>query len=322
MPEILCPLSGLAISDLNRNYDFQKGLWSYLLSVDGSSYFQYIVEQDAFTGRWDTDEWWRRNQHLVASALKNGLRLFEPKEEITLSLVRQRLMSSTVPHTPQMKLDWLLKHINDKAESPGNKVEFDAGSHGNTIRLQKQVQGLYIKDVTEFEFYLSSLKAKGLITLHHSGTYFYAGLTFDGLIYLGSLEREGSSSKNCFVAMSFADDRKEARAAIERAIQTAGYEPVMIDTRHIDSDKTINDRIIAEIRACKFCVSDFTGQRNGIYFEAGFALGLGKPIIYACETQDFLANSHFDLKPFQHILYNSEHELETQLQAKIAAWIQ
>ncbi len=98
--------------------------------------------------------------------------------------------------------------------------------------------------------------------------------------------------------MSFDPSRQPYREVIGRAICASGYAPVMIDTRHIDSDKTINDRIIAEIRACKFCVSDFTGQRNGVYFEAGFALGLGKAIIYVCETDDFFEEQSLRLKAF------------------------
>ncbi len=45
--------------------------------------------------------------------------------------------------------------------------------------------------------------------------------------------------------------------------------------RNIDSYQIINDQIIANIRICKFCISDFTMQSNGGYFEVGFALGLG-----------------------------------------------
>ena len=32
---------------------------------------------------------------------------------------------------------------------------------------------------------------------------------------------------------------------------------------------------MAEIRRSRFVVADYTGQVNGVYFEAGFALGLG-----------------------------------------------
>lgn len=37
----------------------------------------------------------------------------------------------------------------------------------------------------------------------------------------------------------------------------------------------IDDEIIGEIRRSAFIVADFTGHRGGVYFEAGFAMGLG-----------------------------------------------
>jgi hypothetical protein len=32
---------------------------------------------------------------------------------------------------------------------------------------------------------------------------------------------------------------------------------------------------MAEIQKSRFVVADYTGQRNGVYFEVGFAVGLG-----------------------------------------------
>ena len=82
---------------------------------------------------------------------------------------------------------------------------------------------------------------------------------------------------------------------IEPAVKDAGYEPVRIDrTEHADK---IDDRIIAEIRRCRFLVCDFTcgllpdekaesGKtaiaRGGVYYEAGFAHGLAKRVIWTC----------------------------------------
>jgi len=38
---------------------------------------------------------------------------------------------------------------------------------------------------------------------------------------------------------------------------------------------------------CRFIVADFTGQRGGVYFEAGYALGLRKPVIWTCKRDWF-----------------------------------
>ena len=75
---------------------------------------------------------------------------------------------------------------------------------------------------------------------------------------------------------------------IDKAILNSGYQPIRID-KHEHANR-IDDEIIALIRQSKFVVADFTGQRGGVYFESGFALGLGLPVIWpirkkaTCET--------------------------------------
>jgi hypothetical protein len=43
---------------------------------------------------------------------------------------------------------------------------------------------------------------------------------------------------------------------------------------------------MAEIRRSRFVVADYTGQRNGVYFEAGFGLGLGLVVIPTCRADE------------------------------------
>lgn len=318
MAPVLCPFTDIEVLDYNPFTSFTY----YRVEVEGQT-FEYRIERNAFFEYgWPKDDWFQRNKYLVAAAMRNGLSLFEVEEIITLDLIRQRLKSSVIPHSPKMKLDGLLKYIDGNIPHPGSSWMFNPGTMGNKIMVNKILQKTYLKDFNELDFYLNTLVDQSHITLKRTSDTWYVNSTYSGLNYLISLEDQGHLSKNCFVAMSFADGRQAYRTSIETAIRSANYEPVLINTQHMDSDKTINDRIIAEIRACKFCVADFTDQRNGVYFEAGFALGLGKPVIYVCEKSDFEANSHFDLKPFQHILYSSADDLGKQLKAKIDAWIQ
>ena len=104
-----------------------------------------------------------------------------------------------------------------------------------------------------------------------------------------------------------------------RNIQT-GFTPIFIDEKDISSERTINDEIIANLKKCKFCIADFSYHKNGVYFESGFALGQGKPVIYTCEHGHF-KNAHFDIKPLQHIIYLKPEELTEKLVHKIEAWI-
>jgi hypothetical protein len=64
----------------------------------------------------------------------------------------------------------------------------------------------------------------------------------------------------------FDPSQDTTKEAIKAAIAEAGYLPIRIDeVQHVNK---IDDEIIARIRSSKFMVADFTGQRQGVYFEA------------------------------------------------------
>jgi nucleoside 2-deoxyribosyltransferase len=67
---------------------------------------------------------------------------------------------------------------------------------------------------------------------------------------------------------------------VEEGASEPKYRALKIDDWEHTND--INDELIAQIRRSKFMVCDFTGYRGGVYFEAGFAYGLGMEVIYTC----------------------------------------
>ena len=68
-------------------------------------------------------------------------------------------------------------------------------------------------------------------------------------------------------------------------------------------------------------VADFTGNRGGVYYEAGFAGGLGIPVIWIVHEDD-LDDVHFDTRQYNHITYSTPEELRDKLKARILATIQ
>jgi hypothetical protein len=113
-------------------------------------------------------------------------------------------------------------------------------------------------------------------------------ITAKGYQRLRELKRLGRDSRLCFVAMWFTTEmndvyEKAIKPAIE-FIEEGEMEPrfhaVKID--NVEHVNDINDEIIATIRRSRFMVCDLTGYRGGVYFEAGFAYGLGLDIIYTC----------------------------------------
>jgi hypothetical protein len=97
--------------------------------------------------------------------------------------------------------------------------------------------------------------------------------------------------------------------------------PGGVDQQHHHLNK-VDDEIIAEIRRSRFLVADFTcnpGQvRGGVYFEAGFAMGLNVPIIWTCRDTS-KKDLHFDTRQYPHIVWKDSTDLYTQLTARIGA---
>lgn len=133
-------------------------------------------------------------------------------------------------------------------------------------------------------------------------------------------------SSQCFVAMWFDAGMNDVyEKGFRAAIAAAGYTPLRIDQKP-DLIGAIDDAIIAEIRRSRFVVADFThgasGARGGVYYEAGFARGLGLPVIFTCR-KDMIDEAHFDTRQFNHILWEPENPeaLRKQLTDRIVAAI-
>jgi len=97
-----------------------------------------------------------------------------------------------------------------------------------------------------------------------------------------------------------------------------GYKALRMNLK--EHNQKICDAIIAEIRKSRFLVADFTGHRGGVYFEAGYALGLGIPIIWTCR-EDELEKTHFDTRQYNHVVWKDEKDLFVKLKRRIEATI-
>ncbi len=143
-------------------------------------------------------------------------------------------------------------------------------------------------------------------------------ITPAGWARIQELQQGRGTGADGFIAMWFGNEVKPASDAIYRAIDLAGYHPVLMNRE--EHNNRIDDEIIARIRSSRFLVADMTGHRGGVYFEAGFALGLGLPVIWICR-EDELAGVHFDNRQYNFILWQPDalDELERRLKNRIEA---
>jgi nucleoside 2-deoxyribosyltransferase len=153
----------------------------------------------------------------------------------------------------------------------------------------------------------------------------------EGFRKLALTQTSSRDSVQAFIAMWFDSTMQDVcEQGFEKAIVAAGYKPMRIDKK--EHNNRIDDEIVAEIRRSKFVVADFTCgsieangttqaiARGGVHFEAGYAMGLGIPVIWTCR-RDMIENVHFDTRQFSHVVWESPDELKVGLYNRICATI-
>ena len=121
------------------------------------------------------------------------------------------------------------------------------------------------------------------------------GLTLKGWELFESEKRGDIASKYGFVAYQF--DNKEFPKLLDyvrpKIYSSIGYR--LNDMGIEKSVGTIDNIMRMRIREAAFVIADLTDDNHGAYWEAGFADGLNKPVIYVCEETKFNEfGTHFD----------------------------
>lgn len=311
-----CVFTGLpAISVMD-----DKDEIDYWVEVEGKRHF---IRLPYYANQWVQDnEFFKANKNIFLGLLHNN-NWFEDEKNtyITIDELKGLLKRKSFPKSPEEKIENLFLKLVSFQKEDGEWITLDKDFYDNILW-----KVLYFKSVSELNYYVEALEDSGRIEVEYNQTIDRGGLldayriTFEGLNYFIKVSTKGDDSKKCFVAMSFRPETRDIRQAIKDAIEQTGFDPILIDEQHIESDKTINDEIISNLKKCRFCIADFTFHSNGVYFESGFALGQGKKVIYTCRQDEF-ASAHFDIRPLQHIVYSDSIDLKTRLVSKIEAWI-
>jgi nucleoside 2-deoxyribosyltransferase len=213
--------------------------------------------------------------------------------------------------------------LNSVIEFLGNQASYDGQSIYLEFPDDNAAYTNYFNGVDEWSFYLDTAVKDEYINRidpQHKGDTAAYNLTIKGLSKLLILN-EAKESKICFIAMAFYPDMFEIlRNSIQPALSQCGFSHYVVSDEHLQSEITINDAILAGIKKARFTIADFTHHRNGVYFEAGYALGRGQKVIYTCK-QDEMEKSHFDVSHYQHIVWTDALDFKEKLINKIEAFI-
>ena len=241
-------------------------------------------------------EYWERHRKPLLITTKNvdDLKSLLPRE-----------------HDVTDKTQRLLRALERRTEYPGHSVE---------IHYDKDYPLAYAANTEELQYYCQYLVDCKWIASNGDRGSLSITLTPEGWAEIERLRRTNVESEKVFVAMWF---DKELHSAYDSGIRPAieqdcGYKPIRVDREEYLGG--IDDRIIAEIRESRFVVADVTEQRQGVYFEAGFALGLGLPVIWSCREDD-IPRVHFDTRQQNHIVWTDPEDLREKLTNRIRAVI-
>ena len=124
------------------------------------------------------------------------------------------------------------------------------------------------------------------------------------------------NNNKVFIAMDFKiSNKEEIVQTIKKALA------LRFDAYTIDEDPHndwITEKIMVGIQKCKFIIADFSTPNAGVYFEAGYARGLGKQVIHLAPQKVLDKRKlHFDTAQINHIAYKDMNELEDKLRDKV-----
>jgi hypothetical protein len=232
---------------------------------------------------------------------------------ITHEMAERITKEGTLP-TAQEQADYLVRWLGENLVAPGELQVVTFDEHGPII-------GAY--SVNGFLFVVKGLIESKLLQGSLMGGGANVTLTFPGWQRFEELRRGSPSGRNAFMAMQYGDPLLDriVREYFRPAVAETGFNLKRLD----DEPRAglIDDRLRVEIQGARFLITDLTHGNPGAYWEAGYAEGLGKPVIYTCERSVFRKKSHFDTNHHLHVLWEEADlkDAASRLKATIRATI-
>ena len=270
--------------------------------IPNSSMLHYVFGEDT-----------ERDKYLVSCYLNETKPEHDSYHPIRLSSEVLKAIVKQIPKTVEEKTERLLQYISNRTGFFGDDVEVDD-------------EAIYSQRKGEASNLVQELTDLGVLKSHvYLGGNSVASLTMKGYELIKDNQKTVQDDK-CFIAMWFDEQTNEAfEKCICPACIAAGYKPIRVDFEQYNGD--ITDKIIGSIRTTAFTIADFTGNRGGVYYESGFAKGLGKEVIMTCREDWFDGEEghkvHFDVNHINMILWNNDalDKFREELKNRITATI-
>ncbi len=242
--------------------------------------------------------------------------------------IDEEIIANWFPKTFTDRVDNILLHLNTMIKHIGQSIELADNELLSLLLVDRKEikhptgESVWRSEddcITDAKYLIDYLKEDNYITasnVWNSRLPVTIGLTPKGYSRIDLLQKEKAKGNGALVAMEFGDDTKPLREAIRHGISNAGYNAIFID--EVQHNDFITPELLKYIRDSKFVVVDLTHKNNGAYFEEGYAMGLGKPVIQLCKKGIQL---HFDIAQKNTIMWETEDDIPERLENRIKATI-
>jgi hypothetical protein len=279
---------------------------------------EIIITRTAFAGisKYSSKFW------MLSSYCRKIEKSGNPPVMISTSNISEILDTIMKPKSIIDAQNKFVKLLGNQTDLLGSWIQYDENLHLDIVVQKKELEFLlytlfsieYLEiDATQRAFELLK-NGKGF---NHSELS-KLRLTRKGLEKYNELQKQRFDSNQVFVAMWYDNETEKLRKSLKAGITAAGYDPIIVDEKYFTGN--IMEFVISRIRESKFVVADFTstpeekikieknndepknnlvrrGTRGGVYYEAGFAKGLGLQVIHTCKNNNKSKNRlHFDIK--------------------------
>jgi hypothetical protein len=117
------------------------------------------------------------------------------------------------------------------------------------------------------------------------------------------------TSNTVFIIMPFKKEYDDLYDAYETVCKDVGFEAVRTD--QVTSLQRITPRILDGIKYSAFVIADVTDKNLNVFYEIGFAEGIGRPVIITAKEGTELP---FDIKDTPIVFWSTFKELKQKLQ--------
>lgn len=244
---------------------------------------------------------------IQGAILSYALRRTTSRPLVTTDFINAHLTAASLPAAIDV-LNNLLLYVSSELGGPGEKIDLQAdnlravlGTKSSTgVRWAfEQAMGMGLLDGT----LAANISADDYVQLLD------VTLTIQGWERVHELMKEAKDSRKAFMAMKFGDPQLDAVYLdhFKPAVKQTGFTLQRLDEE--PRAGLIDDRMRLEIRTSRFLIADLSHGNAGAYWEAGYAEGLGRPVIYTCRKDVFddpQRRPHFDTNHHLTVVWDPE----------------